>query len=44
MFGFETVGSIGLLEFFFFPLSGALAAIYLSLALRSNARRGQQRP
>ena len=26
------------------PLSGILAAIYLSLALRSNSRRHQERP
>jgi hypothetical protein len=39
MFGFSTVGSVGLFLFFLIPLSGALAALYLGLALRSNARR-----
>jgi hypothetical protein len=33
-----------LLVLLLFPLSGCLAALYLGLALRSNARRGQERP
>ena len=44
MFGFETVGSIGLLEYLLFPLGSALAALYLGLALRNNARRREGRP
>jgi hypothetical protein len=44
MFGFATVGSVGLLEYFLFPLGGWLAALYLALALRNNARRREGRP
>jgi hypothetical protein len=36
-------GPTELLFFFGFPLSGFLAALYLGLALRSNARRNQER-
>jgi hypothetical protein len=38
------VGPTELVLIGLFPLSGFLAAIYLGLALRSNARRGQGRP
>jgi hypothetical protein len=44
MFGFSTGGSVGLLLFLLVPLSGALAALYLGLALRNNARRRDGRP
>ena len=37
-------GPTDLLLIGLFPFGGILAAIYLSLALRSNARRSQERP
>jgi hypothetical protein len=39
MFGFSTVGSVGLMVFLLVPLGGWLASLYLALALRNNARR-----
>jgi hypothetical protein len=44
MFGFSTVGSVGLMVFLLVPISGLCAALYLALALRNNARRRESRP
>jgi hypothetical protein len=44
MFGFSTVGSVGLMVFLVVPIGGLCAALYLGLALRNNARRPAGRP